>query len=83
MDQFQPENVNNDEDEEPMTPEEKLSLFRKIRRAAESYNCYKLQQGNSTGESLFTFPKYCKIFFGLDPKVITKLLKKGEIELYD
>ena len=82
MDQVEPENVN-DDNKEPMTQEEKISLFRKIRRAAESYNCYKLQQSDSSTESLFTFPKYCKIFFGLDPKVITKLLKKGEIELYD
>ena len=83
MDQLQPEKVNDNNDEEFMTQEEKISLFRKIRRAAESYNCYKLQQSDSTSESLFTFPKYCKIFFGLDPKIITKLLKKGEIELYD
>ena len=82
MDQFQPENVN-DDNEEPMTQEEKISLFRKIRRATESYNCYKLQRSDSSTESLFTFPKYCKIFFRLDPKMITKLLKKGEIELYD
>ena len=79
MDQLQSEIVN--DDEEPMTQEEKISLFRKIRRAAESYNCYKLQQGDALAESFFTFPKYCKIFFGLDPKVITKMLKKGEIEL--
>ena len=79
MDQLQPENVNDGEDEEPMTQEEKISLFRKIRRAAESYNSYKLQQNDSSTESLFTFPKYCKIFFGLNPKIITKLLKKGEI----
>ena len=80
MDQLQPENLNN-EDEEPMTQEERLLLFRKIRRATESYNCYKLQQGDASTESFFTFPKYCKIFFGLDPKIITKLLKKGEIEV--